>query len=70
MGIEAALVELTLDQPEELRPGYGGRAVYQRVFVFDTGPAMLRVVTEPEPYRLVLVTLNLSSRYERYGSPG
>lgn len=58
----------TLDTPEQIVPGDAGKMVYQRRFLFDTGPMLLRAVVADQGDVLVVVTVYLTSKIAKYWS--
>jgi len=59
-------VEQTLDSPDQVVEGYGGRQVAQKVYHLSGKKILLRVVFEIIEERKVVVTAYLAAQVERY----
>jgi len=59
-------VEETVNQPDQVVEGYGGRRVRQKKYVVNDKEMLLRVVVHEEEERLVVITAYLTSQIKRY----
>ena len=60
-------IEETLQAPEQVVEGYGGRTVRQKRYTVQGKVMLLRVVVDEEADRLVVITAYLTSQVRRYG---
>lgn len=59
-------IEETLNSPEQVVDGFGGRKIRQKKYSLDNKEVLLRVVVDDEKDRLVVVTAYLTSQIKRY----
>ena len=65
-GIPEKWIEETLQNPDQIVDGYGGRKVAQRKYMMEEKEFLLRVVFEQEKDYYLVVTGYLTSQIERY----
>lgn len=59
-------VKETLNSPEQVVNGYGGRKIRQKKYTLDNQEMLLRVIVDEKEDRLIVVTAYLTSQIERY----
>jgi len=59
-------VEETINHPDQVVEGYGGRKVRQKKYIVNGKEMLLRVVVHEEKERLVVITAYLTSQIKRY----
>jgi len=59
-------VEETVNHPDQVVGGYGGRKVRQKKYIVNGKEMLLRVVVHEEKERLVVITAYLTSQIKRY----
>ena len=59
-------IKETLNSPEQVVDGYGGRKIRQKKYILDDREMLLRVIAEEKKDRLVVITAYLTSQIERY----
>lgn len=65
-GVDQALVIETVNEPDQIVDGYGGRKVRQKIYAWDGEDKLLRVVVNEETDKFVVITAYLTSRIKRY----
>ena len=56
----------TVNSPEQIVEGYGGRNVAHRRYAIRGKPRLLRVVFEETPEKFIVITAYLTSAVKRY----
>ena len=59
-------VEETINTPDQIIDGYGGRKVAHKKYVLNDKEYLLRVIYNDETERKVVVTAYLTSQIDRY----
>ena len=65
-GISEEMVFETLESPEQIVTGYGGREVRQKIFKVDDTEKLLRVIVEVKSDKIVVITAYLTSKIKKY----
>jgi mRNA-degrading endonuclease RelE of RelBE toxin-antitoxin system len=60
-------IKETIESPDRVVAGYGGREVRQKLYVIRSRNKLLRVVYEVEDDKIIVVTAYLTSKIEKYG---
>jgi hypothetical protein len=65
-GIPEEWIEETVNAPDQVVDGYGGRRVAQKIYAINDKEFLLRVVCEEKEGVFVVVTAYLTSHLKRY----
>ncbi len=65
-GIPEGWIRETVESPEQVMEGYGGRNVAHRKYLKDEKEYLLRVVYERQEETVIVITAYLTSQLERY----
>ncbi len=62
-------VEETIRSPDAIKPGYGGRQVYQRRVELMDRQSLLRAIVEQRNDNTWVITAYRTSKLQKYGAP-
>ena len=65
-GISEEWIRETINSPNQIVSGYGGRKIAHRKYMIENKEYLLRVVCEEEKDIIVVVTAYLTSQKDRY----
>ena len=65
-GVDESMVLETVNNPDQIVKGHGGRYVAQKQYQFSSSEYLLRVVYEEESNEFVVITGYLTSQISKY----